>query len=305
MQFIQKNMKKGFLLIVASCFLGGCLLPFNVIPVNAGDMHSHSSPDQHIPNLEPVNAVVEFETVPKNVAAQVPATLRFSLKDKAGKPLQGLTVNHERILHIIIVSEDFSVFAHLHPEDFGPVTAGMISEARFTIKYAFPKAGRYLIALDSAVGNKHFSRKLSINVSGSPAMSTLKPDFSSEKSFGDYEIKLTSTPSHIKAGDKTTLKYLIQKNDRSVTDLETYLAAPMHIAIILTDLNNFIHAHGEIPGSSSPHPPVGHIHGILEDKFGPEIEARVIFPVRGTYQIFSEFKHKGRVVVTSFMVKVE
>lgn len=299
------NAKKQFLLIIASCFFAGYFFLFNLMPASAGGMHQQSVRDQNAPNLDPVEAVVEFETSPKNVIAQVPATLQFSLKDHSGKPLQGLTLNHERILHVIIVSEDFSVFVHLHPEDFGPVTAGMIKEAMFTLKYTFPKAGRYLIALDSAVGNRHLSGQLYINVAGEPGMSILKPDFASEKNFGAYSVKLISIPKHIKAGEKTTLKYLIEKNKRPVTDLETYLAAPMHIAIILADLNNFIHAHGEIPASSSPHPPVGHIHGILEDKFGPEIEARVIFPVKGVYQIFSEFKHKGRITVTSFMVEVE
>jgi hypothetical protein len=39
--------------------------------------------------------------------------------------------------------------------------------------------------------------------------------------------------------------------------------------------------------------------------FGPEIEASVIFPVKGVYKIFSEIKHQGRVRVLDFMVTVE
>jgi hypothetical protein len=209
------------------------------------------------------------------------------------------------MLHIVIVSEDFSVFSHLHPEDFGAITPGMVKEARFTVSYAFPKAGRYLIAIDSAVKGNHFSKQLFVEVSGEPGMSPLKTDFTSEKNFGDYRVKFSSAPERVKAGERTTLTYFIMEHDKPVTDLETYLAAAMHIAVMMVDLNNFIHAHGEIPGSSSMHHPVGHIHGTLQSKFGPEIEANVIFPVKGIYQIFGEFRHKGRVTVTSFMVKVE
>jgi hypothetical protein len=107
-----------------------------------------------------------------------------------------------------------------------------------------------------------------------------------------------------KAGQGTTLRYFIEKDGKPVADLETYLAALMHLAVIKTDHRYFIHAHGEAPGSPSAHP-AGHIHGAALNGFGPFIEANVTFPVKGIYQIFSEIKHQGKVIVTSFMVKVE
>jgi hypothetical protein len=105
-------------------------------------------------------------------------------------------------------------------------------------------------------------------------------------------------------GQLTTLKYSIEKDGKPVSDLESYLAAPMHLAIIAADFRNFIHAHGEIPGFSSVYS-VDHIHGADHNGFGPVIEANVIFPVKGIYQIFSEIKHHGKVIVTSFMLTVE
>jgi hypothetical protein len=266
--------------------------------------HSHGGGGRHYAHsLKTVEAVLDVETTPKHISAHIPATLRFSLKDHAGKPLSGITVSHERILHVIVVSQDFTVFAHLHPEDFGAVTPEMIRDARFSVNYSFPKAGRYLIALDSAVHDLHFSKQLFIDVAGKPNMAAAVTDFSRAKKSGDYVIRLT-VPEHIKAGQETTLGYFIEKDGKPVADLETYLAALMHLAVIKADLRNFIHAHGEAPGSPSAHP-AGHIHGTALHGFGPLIETTIIFPVKGVYQVFSEIKHQGNVIVTSFMVEVE
>jgi hypothetical protein len=40
-------------------------------------------------------------------------------------------------------------------------------------------------------------------------------------------------------------------------------------------------------------------------KFGPEIEADVVFPVKGIYTIFSQVKHHDKVLVFDFMVNVQ
>ena len=288
------------------CFLIGLSLFSFRDTVFAGTdaTHIHDTSDRHnAHSLQTVDAVIDLETTPEHISAHTPATLRFSLRDREGKTLSGITVSHERILHVIVVSEDFTVFAHLHPEDFGAVTPEMIQDARFSVNYSFPKAGRYLIALDSAVQDLHFSKQLFIDVTGQPNMAATGTDFSRVKKSGDYVIRLT-VPEHMKAGQGTTLRYFIEKDGKPVADLETYLAALMHLAVIKTDLRYFIHAHGEAPGSPSAHP-AGHIHGAALNGFGPFIEANVTFPVKGIYQIFSEIKHQGKVIVTSFMVKVE
>ena len=286
-------------------FLGLSLFFFRDTVIAGTDVpHLHDTGNKHdAHSLQTVDAVIDLETTPEHISAHTTATLRLSLRDHTGKTLRGLTVSHERILHVIIVSEDFTAFAHLHPEDFGAVTPKMIQDARFSVNYSFPKAGRYLIALDSAVHDLHFSKQLFIDVTGEPKMSVTETDFSRAKKSGDYVIRFT-VPEHIKAGEETTLGYFIKKDGKPVADLEPYLAALMHLAVIKTDLKNFIHAHGEAPGSPSAHP-AGHIHGTALPGFGPVIEAPITFPVKGMYHIFSEIKHQGKVIVTSFMVTVK
>lgn len=41
------------------------------------------------------------------------------------------------------------------------------------------------------------------------------------------------------------------------------------------------------------------------EKFGPEIDAVIVLPVKGPYKIFSQVKHHGEVILFDFMVSVE
>jgi Cu+-exporting ATPase len=181
----------------------------------------------------------------------------------------------------------------------------MIKTARFPVHYTFPKAGQYLIALDSAVKDSPFSEHFSVDVAGEPGMGSMKKDFAREKKFGDYTVTLSSTPERISSGKEVTLSYLIKKDGKPVNDLQPYLSAPMHIAVISANLNNFIHAHGELPGTSSSQSHGSHHHMTVPEKFGPIIEAHISFPAKGVFQIFGEVKHQGKVILTSFMVEVE
>lgn len=303
---VRTTMRKYLLIHFAALII----IPLLLITYQSGsgagmdDMQDHQHGGMHMKSVSPGEVVVKLETRPAKLKAGVPAEITFLIRDKEEKPVKDLSVMHERLLHVIIVSGDFNTFAHIHPEDFGPITEEMKKKAEYSVSYTFPVAGTYLIALDSAVKGALFSEHFMVDVSGEPKMGTLKGDFSREKRFGEYDVIFSTSPERIVAGKETVLKYLIKKSGETVGDLEPYLAAPMHLAIIKADLQNFIHAHGELPGGQGHEHPMGHIHGMSKEKFGPDIEAVVVFPVKGVYQIFSQIKHQGKVVLISFMAEV-
>ncbi len=251
-----------------------------------------------------IDSIVDVETEPSIIMAGEPSTIIFSIRDSYDKPVEGLTISHDRILHVVIISADFTVFAHIHPEDFGKITPEIIKKAVFPVKFTFPKAGDYMVAVDYAVKGSIMSDHFLFEIAGEPVMGDFKKDISRQKNFGDYQVTFSTVPEKPVAGKSVTLKYVISKDKKQVKDLEPYLSAPMHLAIVMADLDTFTHAHGEVPGGSSAHPPLGHIHGAVPDKFGPEIEAKVVFPAKGTYQIFSEIKHNGRVIPIDFTLEV-
>ena len=114
-------------------------------------------------------------------------------------------------------------------------------------------------------------------------------------------------PEGITAGKETTLIYRFNKKGAPVTDLQPYIAAIMHVEVISADLKQFIHEHGFVPGM-----PIMEMQGhqmmqamSLPSAFGPEIKVPMTFPAVGLYMIFGEVKHKGKVILTNFMVEVK
>jgi hypothetical protein len=239
---------------------------------------------------------------------------------------------------VVIASQDFSVFAHIHVEDYQPVTQEMLTSAVFPVHYTFPKPGRYLVSVDYTERAYIFSDQFYLKVAGSGAHSetmsgisigamngmadapvngpagevTSAPrpqNFSLKESVDGYEVTLKASPAVLKAGTTATLDYHIEKHGKPMTEMNPYLAVPMHISIIRDDLMGFLHIHGLLPVSfvgkllgESAHAS----HLFLPNNFGPDVEATDFsFPSPGVYHIFGEFSAAGKVVVTHFTVRVE
>jgi Cu+-exporting ATPase len=270
------------------------------------DMEEHHHHDmQHMHATEGENFVVEIKTEPETIVAGKPATIVFSIKDGEGKPVQDLVVHHDRLVHIVIASQDFRVFAHIHPDDFGPVTEEMKKSALYPVKFTFPKAGRYIAGIDFATKDQLYSGHFLIDVSGEPKMGSLKKDFSRKKVFGGFGVTLSTTPRQITAGKEVVLSYLFRRNGKPVEDLKPYLSAPMHLSIVRTDLAYFIHTHGEVAGMpATSHDDHNMMEMAVPARFGPGINVHVVFPAKGIYQIFGQTGHGDGVILTSFMVKV-
>jgi len=249
--------------------------------------------------------VVVLRTDPAIINTGVEETLTIALSDSAGNPLRGLSVIHDRIMHVIIASQDFTVFSHIHPEDFGPITESMRESAKYPVHYSFPKAGSYIIGVDFAVKDKAYSRHFTVDVSGGKPMGEATVDLARKKKFGDYEVTLMSSPESITAGKEVTLSYSFSKDGAPVTDLEPYLSAYMHAAVMSQNFQYFMHEHGMAPGMAE------HAHHMMmhsmavPKKFGPVVDLSITFPSKGIYQVFGEVKHKGKVILTSFMVEVK
>jgi hypothetical protein len=232
------------------------------------------------------------------------------LRDYQGNPVQDLVLDHNRILHVVIASKDFSVFAHIHAEDLGPITAEMLKTAEFSVHYTFPKPGRYLVSADYTERAYVFSDQFYLNVEPSAAMSAVQNEnFSLQENIDGFEVTLKTSPSRLKAGAPATLDYHIEKDGKPLTEMTPYLAVPMHISIIRDDLMGFLHIHGLLQVSLIDKLLGESIHAshlLVPNKFGPDIEAAdFTFPSAGVYHVFGEFSVGNKIVVTQFTVRVE
>ena len=253
-------------------------------------------------------------------------------------------VHHDRVLHVLIVSENLQIVGHIHPEDYESRDMMAELEGTYTVHFTFPVAGRYILAFDVMTADAEFSKYLYVDVAGEKKMADLSKDLRTEKSVFGYteeggdrftkavsvtDGKGTSTyhvkikvPDRIKAGEMVHIGYNFSRDGKPITDFVPFLDAPMHFAIVSTRLDGILHTHGTVPTSSKtgksmkddPHAghkmkksaTSGHEHqGITPDKFGPTLMLMTTFPKAGLYQIFGQLKHSDQILWSSFMVEVE
>ncbi|KYC39849.1 hypothetical protein WA1_28175 [Scytonema hofmannii PCC 7110] len=306
---LLEKIKDFFVWIIASIIFCVCiflLINQDVIYNFLQLQISHMSP------MQSVLVVPKLELIFQNLKINKPNDIILSLKDDEGKAIQGILPEHERLLHIFIVSENFQFFSHIHIEDFGLITLKMLEEAKFPIRYSFPQPGKYLVAVNFTVNHQHFFKQAFLKVTGQHSSLNLEKDNSFEEDkIPNYQINFSHFPNLIQAQKEVTLDYFINKNGKKVTDIVPYLDAPMHITAISSDLQNIIHTHAHDKSAKSLH--MGHNASLhdrthnseaMVDKFGPNLEASVTFPDRGTYHVFGEMRHQEKIVVVESLVEV-
>lgn len=271
-------------------------------------------PDETGMNMTINNDISDFHVMlsstPTTIQAGKPFILKIVLHDKNGKPITDLQVSHERILHVILVSEDFEEFKHVHPEDAKGYVA-KIGRNEFEIPLTLSKPGRYRVLIDGfRKGIGEVSNTLWLQVGSANPSVVIKKDLNRIQMFDGYQVTLRSEPNNPKSGEPMSLIYNIKKDGKSI-DTESYLGTDMHLVIASVDLTTLIHTHGAKGKTNKMQGllPIAEAHGTMQQtpiKLMPgEIGTNFVFPYAGLWKIYGQFKHLGKVVTTEFMVEVE
>jgi len=303
----QQAVEKKYLSLLTWFFV----LVFTLITTVFGYLLPHMFADHwskmgHEEKVEKVGKVVGEQDFHIQLSGQVTANklsdLFIQLHDANRMPILDLQENHERILHVILVSEDLEEFLHVHPED-NPSTIEL-DLAGYGVGVKLTKAGRYRVLADGfrkEIGEVSDVEWLQVGIEGGDSVGEpviIRKDLRLNRMFGDYEVSLNLNPENPpKSGEKVQLSYVIRdgKTGKPIFDLEQYLGADMHLAIMPIDLSTILHTHG--------------VKLKQEDNLNagialPEIRADYVFPYPGLWKIYGQFKHKGKVVTTEFMVEV-
>jgi Cu+-exporting ATPase len=216
------------------------------------------------------------------LAAGQEATVRIQIRDAKGQPVQRFDVNHEKLLHLIVVNEDLSYFAHIHPEYEG---GGL-----FEIRTTFPHGGRYkLIADYVAAGETTTTQSTWITVKGDsvPAV-PLQADREHVKTVDGLKVVLTG--DRLRAGEDVDLSFALSNANtgQPIIDLEPYLGAAGHVVILSEDAEDYLHVH-----------PSGDLTQ------GPEARFTTRFPHSGLYRLWVQFQRHGVVTTIPFVVQVD
>ncbi|MBY0539705.1 copper resistance protein CopC [Patescibacteria group bacterium] len=261
----------------------------------------------YVKNLGETNAAL---TGTERLTVGVPTQLTVAVTNEKNEPAE-LFLDMEKLVHMVIVSRDQKVFAHIHADDDAPLTKEAIESSTFDFNYTSPQAGEYLISLDYAHGITLQSKQFKVMVSG-PNVTHEAVGYNSPARIDGYEIFLkTDAPFE---GMVSTLRFHITKDGKPVTDAEPYLSAAAHVAIVKNDLSSFIHTHGELHPPGVAYPPVVvkdgkivHSMASMETpaRFGPDIEAHAIFPSAGLYTVWAQFNLGGGVIVAPYTVRID
>ncbi|MCD9020906.1 hypothetical protein [Cohnella silvisoli] len=207
--------------------------------------------------------------------------ITIQIKDKDGNAINKFDINHEKKLHLIVVSKDLSYFNHIHPE--------YKDDGTFEITTKFPNSGDYkLIADYIPTGGSATSQSKWVKVEGTvPALAEITPEESLVKTINDIEVTLTFDHLMADMDLNLTFNMVDAKTKEPITDLQPYLGAVGHVVILSADAEQYLH-----------------VHPTKEDAKGPNAQFMTKFPQSGVYKIWGQFQRNDETFIVPFVVKV-
>ncbi len=224
------------------------------------------------------------------VRAGIATPLRFGLQGPDGSPVTDLEVVHEKLLHLLIVSDDLSWFAHEHPE--------MQGDGSLLLPLTFPHGGGFTLYHDftpRSVGMQVVPVELRV-AGEEPAPVPLDVDSREPRQVDGYTVSL-GAPRVLRSLVDQRLAFRIERDGAPVTDLQPFLGALGHLIVVSQDRSRFVHSHPlpppVLPGAAPAAPPAG-----------PEVVFHAFFPAPGRYKAWAQFQHAGRVLTAPFVFDV-
>ncbi len=225
-----------------------------------------------------------------------PTTLTLTVRDAAtGGPVDDLVRTHQVWMHMIVTRSDLGTFAHIHPEPTGTTGA-------YSVRATFPTAGAYTLHTEfrrqgqmADVLDTH-----QVTIAGPAPTAATVPD-------GDVRSSTTHgvrvrLDGQARVGDTSdlTLRLTRQRSGDPVSDLQPYLGAAGHVAVMRADGSAFAHRHAETFDHQGR--PVFALPGTT---FGPALKLHVDFDRPGAYRLWAQFRlGDGTVITAPFVVHV-
>jgi hypothetical protein len=206
------------------------------------------------------------------------ADYRFTIEGPDGRPLTDYTEEHDKELHLIVVRRDLSGYQHLHP------TRDPRGVWSTTADLSVPGTYRVLADFTPTVLGEGLTLGADLHVSGEQHATPL-PAASRTAEVDGYTVTLTGD---LVPGSSSALTLSVEKDGRPVTNLEPYLGAYGHLVALRSGDVAYLHVHPE---------------GEPDDgttTAGPTIEFAASVPSAGTYRLYLDFLHEGRVRTAEF-----
>lgn len=237
-----------------------------------------------------------FNATP-SIEAGKPATLSFTPKIKGNdSETVPLDVQHDKKLHLIVVSKDLSYFDHIHPEfqASGSYEISVLPKGKeyakgpFVNETKFEQGGDYVLFADYLPsGSTHQLERIELNVSGTPYQAKKFTEAKPVSKVDGFEVSLV--PEGGKFLNKGTMHItgIVKKDGKEIPadQFENYLAAKAHVVMISEDTKDYLHVHPEV------------VDGRLD--------LHTEFGKTGIFRGWLQFQTDGKVHTADFVVNVE
>ncbi|MBF0573293.1 MAG: hypothetical protein HQK69_05985 [Desulfamplus sp.] len=225
-------------------------------------------------------------SVPDGIKQEEPFKIKIFIKDDKGETVSDFDMFQEKLMHLILVSNDLLFFSHLHPEYQG--------NGYFLTDATLPSAGGYTLFCDyKPSGDKEQLSVLQLGIKGEAKPSNSTDIITREKLIDDIKVSLSFSPETVKANKETNIIFDLKQalDNTSVKGLKPYLGEKGHLVIIkkspVFTSKSYIHAHAMKGGEDS------------------KIEFMTSFPEPGLYKMWCQFDNKGKIMVADFWITVK
>ena len=228
------------------------------------EQHHHSQHQNRLQNHNLNNEINVSVSYKDNLI-----TIYIENIDDIKTPIK-LVKNHEKFMHLIIVSEDLNDFFHLHPEK--------VDANHFEQEINLSNEKKYKAFVDIIVEGKDYVIKpIAVNSSNkNEQKSPLKLDTLNKKEIQGYYIEMEH--GHFMVNKTIELKFKIKN---AIPD--PYLGALGHVVIIDEQAEKFIHVH-----------PISNNETIFETQFEKA----------GIYKLWAEFKFGQDIIAFPYVFSV-
>lgn len=233
---------------------------------------------------------LSWSTDPEPLEAGEEGTFTIRVTDQDGHPIDDLQQNHERMVHTMFVSGDWTSFTHAHHEDFGELTVDDLRDATFHFPLTLPVAGPYLLMFGYAHQNQWLFAEDTMEIDGSPGQ-VAAPDttVNTEVAVDDLVVSLTWAVEPLADYEASWTVTITESDGTPVEDLVQYLGADAHCALVNESITWGSHTHAWFPDMDRMAPGMEMPHLFT----GPDVPFAYVFPSGGSYKMWIQFTRES------------
>lgn len=209
-----------------------------------------------------------------------------------GSPIRTYALDMTKLLHVIVVSDDFKTFMHVHPK--------FLASGHFVLDQTLPRAGLYHIYADgrpSGIGQQVFRFDLQAG-NAAPAARDLSESNLVAKVDG-YSVTLSSLSLQTNSSAEIVVR--IAKGAKPAPDVHPYLGELAHAVFIDAGDLSYVHMHPVLPGMVMGSATTA-VYSNDEVVVSPNMVLHVTVREPGTYKLWFQFHAGSSLHVASFVL---